>query len=299
VSDTPTKPKPARDRKKANLVKRSTALAAIWEETPQAAGSLAFMARALTQATLPHSETDALSYTRQNGRLKLVISTTPEAGGLPYGVLPRLLLAWITTEAVKSKSREVYLGRNIAEFMEDKLGMQMTGGKNGSLTRLRKQLDRLVNAQFKVVMQGEEHSGVSKMWDPIEEAELWWTPRRPAQGTLWQSRLLLGAKFFDEITRNPVPIDWRVLKHVQKSPLKIDIAIWLPWRLYNLERDQFIPWSALELQFGAGYKEPRDFRKAFKAALKDVLHAYRDARVVVSDEGLRLKPSPKLIGSAE
>lgn len=298
MSEPTTKPRPKRNRKQALIEKRSFELAAIWTENTREAGSVAFMARALAQATLPHSETNALTYSRQNGRLKLVVSTTPDAGGLPYGALPRLLLAWITTEAVKSKSREVLLGRNIAEFMEDKLGMQMTGGKNGSLTRLRKQLDRLVNAQFKVVMQGEDHSGVSKMWDPIEEAELWWSANRPAQGTLWQSRLLLGAKFFDEITKSPIPIDWRVLKHVQKSPLKIDIAIWLPWRLYNVDREQVIPWAALELQFGADYKEPRQFKAAFKRALADVLRAFREAKVTVCDQGLRLRPSPKLIPSA-
>ena len=298
MSDNPTKPAPKRDRKEAIITKRSTELAAIWTESTREAGSLAFMARALAQATLPHSETNALTYARENGRLKLVVSTTPDAGGLPYGAMPRLLLAWITTEAVKTKSREVLLGRNIAEFMEDKLGMQMTGGKNGSLTRLRKQLDRLVNAQFKVVMQGEDRSGVSKMWDPIEEAELWWTSKRPAQSSLWQSRLLLGAKFFDEITRNPVPIDWRVLKHVQRSPLKIDLAIWLPWRLYSVERETVIPWTSLELQFGADYKEPRQFKAAFKRALKDVLRAYPKARVVTVEQGLLLRPSPKLIPSA-
>lgn len=295
MTEQPTK-RPKRNRQQLTLEKRTSELAAIWTESTREAGSMAFMARALAQATLPHSETKALSYTRQNGRLKLVISTTPDAGGLPYGTLPRLLLAWMTTEAVRTKSREILLGHNIAEFMEEKLGMQVTGGKNGSLTRLRKQLDRLANAQFKVVMQGDEASQVSKMWDPIEEAQLWWTTKKPEQGALWQSRLLLGQKFYDEITKNPVIIDWRVLKHVQKSPLKIDIAIWLPWRLYGIEREQLVPWVALETQFGAAYKEPRQFRAAFKRALQDVLKGpYRDAKVIVCDEGLRLKPSPLLI----
>ncbi len=295
MTDQPAKPR-TRNRKLLTLEKRSTELAAIWTENTREAGAVAFMARALAQATLPHSETKDLTYTRQNGRLKLVISTTPDAGGLPYGTLPRLLLAWITTEAVRTKSREIMLGRNIAEFMEDKLGMQVTGGRNGSLTRLRKQLDRLANAHFKVVVSEGEYSGVAKI-DPIEVAELWWTTEKPKQGTLWQSRLLLGHQFFEEITRHPVPIDWRVLKHVQKSPLKIDIAIWLPWRLHGIDRDQVVPWNALQLQFGASYKEPRQFRAAFKKALQDVLRVYQEARVVVSDEGLRLRPSPRLIAA--
>ena len=58
---------------------------------------------------------------------------------LPYGNLPRLLLAWVSTEAVRTQSRELVLGRSLSEFM-GKLGMDSVGGAR---TRFRNQIRRL------------------------------------------------------------------------------------------------------------------------------------------------------------
>ena len=46
---------------------------------------------------------------------------------LPYGNIPRLLLAWVCTEAVRTQSRELVLGRSLYEFMR-KLGMDDRSG---------------------------------------------------------------------------------------------------------------------------------------------------------------------------
>ena len=54
---------------------------------------------------------------------------------LPYGNLPRLLLAWVCTEAVRTQSRELVLGRSLYEFMH-KLGLtDRSSGANGERTR--------------------------------------------------------------------------------------------------------------------------------------------------------------------
>ncbi len=56
---------------------------------------------------------------------------------LPFGNIPRLLIAWICTEAVQTQSRELVLGRSLSEFMR-KLGINSdSGGNRGELTRLR------------------------------------------------------------------------------------------------------------------------------------------------------------------
>ena len=36
---------------------------------------------------------------------------------LPFGNLPRLLLAWVCIEAVRTGSREIILGKSLSEFM--------------------------------------------------------------------------------------------------------------------------------------------------------------------------------------
>jgi hypothetical protein len=66
----------------------------------------AFIARQLVQATLPHKNPgDVPLWKRTNGNLTLGIQpgmnvVTGKSYGYPYGTIPRLLLFWITTEAV-------------------------------------------------------------------------------------------------------------------------------------------------------------------------------------------------------
>ena len=66
---------------------------------------LGFMARLLALCSLPRTNPgNRLRYVRCNGPYTLVMN----AGGLhklPFGNFPRLLLAWVSTEAVRTQSR--------------------------------------------------------------------------------------------------------------------------------------------------------------------------------------------------
>ena len=66
---------------------------------------LGFMARMMALCSLPRTNPgDRIRYKRVNGPYTLYMT----AGGgckLPYGKLPRLLLAWLSTEAVRTQSR--------------------------------------------------------------------------------------------------------------------------------------------------------------------------------------------------
>ena len=64
-----------------------------------------FMARTMALCSLPRSNPgNRLRYVRHNGPYTLVM-TSGFNNKLPYGNLPRLLLAWVTTEAVRTQSR--------------------------------------------------------------------------------------------------------------------------------------------------------------------------------------------------
>ena len=95
---------------------------------------LGFMARLLALCSLPRTDPkNRLQYVRRNGPYALVMS----AGGLnklPYGNIPRLLLAWVCTEAVRTQSRELVLGASLSEFM-DKLGMAPRPQYGGLVTQ--------------------------------------------------------------------------------------------------------------------------------------------------------------------
>src|SRR5579862_9286839 len=124
--------------KALKLISESFALEV--EEAKQA-GALGFMARALVQATMPHSKPAESFFERTNGAFTLTMMAPPKVG-LPYGSMPRLLMVWLTTEAVRTKNRDLVLGDSLSGFMRD-LGLTVTGGRWGSITRLREQSRRL------------------------------------------------------------------------------------------------------------------------------------------------------------
>lgn len=132
----------ARERRvKENQAKFIAEAVAIEAEAAQEAGMLGFMARVLVQATMPHSKPDSNEYSRKNGTLQVSIMA-PSQIGLPYGSYPRLLLAWLTTEAVRTKSPTLHLGDTLTEFM-NKLDLNPTGGRWGNITALKEQANRL------------------------------------------------------------------------------------------------------------------------------------------------------------
>ena len=93
---------------RANLDRLITDALAIEAQDAKEAGALGYMARALVQATLPHSKPDNNEFERRNGAFTLVM-LAPSKIGLPYGVIPRLMMAWMTTEAYARSSASSYL----------------------------------------------------------------------------------------------------------------------------------------------------------------------------------------------
>ena len=109
-----------------------------------------FMARMMALCSLPRTNPgNQHQYTRVNGPYKLIMSTTGEYK-LPFGHLPRLLMAWISTEAVRTQSRVLVLGDSLSDFMRE-LGIYSSDGK--AYTRLRNQMERLFNASVRLIYE--------------------------------------------------------------------------------------------------------------------------------------------------
>ena len=197
---------------------------------------LGFMARLLALCSLPRTNPgNRHQYKRVNGPYKLILSRTGEYK-LPYGNLPRLLLAWVCTEAVRTQSSELVLGDSLAEFMR-KLDVisSDSGGSWGIRTRLKNQMDRLFSATISLIYEDERLT--ARMISPIASlAEFWWDPKRPDKRMLWESKIELGEKFFQEIIRHPVPLDMNILKAMKRSSLGLDWYLWLTYRTFALKR---------------------------------------------------------------
>ena len=272
-------------------------------EASEADADLGFMARLLALCSLPRTNPgDRLQFRRVNGPYKLIMTATGDAK-LPYGTLPRLLLAWVCTEAVRTQSRELVLGRSLYEFMR-KLGMDdRSGGARGDRTRLRNQMDRLFATQVSLIYEDEQQKlRVSSL--VADRAEFWWDVKRPAAPVLWDSTIRLGEEFFNEIIAHPVPIDLHILKAVKRSPLGLDL-LWLTYRTFALKSTLQLSWRQLYRQFGADPAKAtekytvRDFRADSLRELKKIKRAWPDLNYHTVTGGLVVSPSPPRIPPAQ
>ena len=263
------------------------------------AGSIAYMARLLVQVTMPHSRPGTDRFVRSNGGFTVQMLAGDAKLGLPYGSTPRLVLAWMTTEAVKTKNPELQLGASFSAFLHDvgiiPVGQHVSGGKRGTRTYAQRQTMALFNAIVSWHYTDNRSYRGSNI--PIaSEFSLAWDPLRADQETLWTSTVTMGSAFFEEVTSRPVPVDFRALKLFKRSPMRLDIYTWLTYRMSYLKTATTIPWEYLQGQLGAGYPATqmglRDFKKAFLEHLQAVQIVYTQARVDVTDSGLLLKPSP-------
>ena len=279
-----------------NIDKLVSEALAIEQDEAYKAGAIGYMARAMIQATMPHRKIESHEFKRHNGSFKLTMLADSEIG-LPYGSIPRLLMSWITTEAVKTQQRELILGRTLSKFMAE-LDMIPSGGRWGSITRLKEQMKKLFSASITCTYENNQEWGVRNIV-PIEKADLWWNPKQPNQATIWESKVLLGDSFFQEIIESPVPIDMRALKALKQSPMAIDIYCWLTYRMSYLRRITSIPWPVLQAQFGSNYKDVRQFKRRFINQLKKVMLVYPSVRA--KDDGLNfvLLPSKTHIKQQE
>ena len=168
---------------------------------------------------------------------------------LPYGNIPRLLLAWVCTEAVRTQSRVLVPGRSLSGFMR-KLGMApIGGGSRGERTRLRNQMKRLFNAHVQLIYE-DQHGEASVSSSVASRTEFWWNERKPDEPMLWDSKIELGWDFFNEIIRHPVPLDMNTLKALKRCALGLDLYLWLTYRTFALTRPLQITWRQLYRQFG-------------------------------------------------
>ena len=192
---------------------------------------LGFMARTMALCSLPRANPGKrLQYVRRNGPYTLGM-TAGVNNKLPFGNVPRLLLAWVSTEAVKTQSPALVLGDSLAEFMR-KLGISSdSGGSRGERTRLRNQMDRLFSATLQFIYEDRGPDDSMQVKDtftsPVaRKTHLVWNPRCPNEPVLWESKIELGWDFFQEIIRCPVPLDMNILKALSRSSLGLDLYLW-------------------------------------------------------------------------
>lgn len=244
------------------------------------ANSVGFMCRSLILATLPHSKAYCSTYTRDNSYVSLTVQAGPNCNNIPYGTKPRLILAFLCTEAVKTKSRSIYLGTNLSNFMS-KLGYQVTGGKNGSLSSFKEQFHSLLNCVYCVRFKDYNCQFIITYKSCVFNKE---------SNQNDYGYCVLTEEFYKEIINRPVPCDLRLLNCLRNDSLAFDIYMWLTYRVNALADNICINWDSLANQFGADYTRERTFKAKFAKALSKIRVNW-NVQAFVSRDGLLLMPS--------
>jgi hypothetical protein len=283
--------------------------AEVWETTANEAGELAFISRVLVQAFLPHKDPKDIIWTRVNGNFILDVKSgigRDENGkaklyGVPYGSIPRLLMAWLNSEALRNAQspenqnpRRIYLGRSLSEFLS-KIGVQRTGGPRGGITSFKKQAERLFHSEITVTCNGPDM--ISERDIKISDGRfVFWNSQSPEQQMLWENAVELSERFYALLIRNPVPLDWRVLKALKQSPMALDLYMWLTHRVSYLEKPVSINWYTLQQQLGADVEDIHKFRQQVRKHLHKICTIWDSLKVDTSKtEAIRLYPSPPMI----
>jgi hypothetical protein len=257
---------------------------------------LGYMARIMVLCTLPHSDPgdDVQLFKRQNGKFRLYIQAGAETP-LPYGTYPRLLFAWICREVIRTKERKLVLGDSLSAFMRE-LGLEVTGGRWGTIARFKEQVDRTLNARVSAIYEDVSEDGrqgrkCTKNAQVASKSDLWWKYDEPEQATFWKSTMEVGEKLYEEIIHHPVPFDMRVLKEIKQSPLAIDLYLWLTYRLSKMSEPLTIGWNSLHQQFGADYSQVKDFRTKSLKYMKEIQKGWPSLQFDTPRGRLKLYPT--------
>jgi hypothetical protein len=210
--------------------------------------------------------------------------------GVPYGARARMILIYLQTQAIRTGSREVHLGRSMREWM-GRMGIAI-GGETARA--LRDQARRISACSIKFFWTGVNADGQAT--DGFERGAivrggLFFREDDGGQGSLFEDVVSLDETFYQALSDHPVPLLESAIRQLKDKSMSLDIYIWLAYRLHALRQPTSIGWAGLHNQFGSSFKYARQFKPHFLDALAAATAAYPDAKVDVDETGITLRPS--------
>jgi hypothetical protein len=261
---------------------------------------IGIMHAGFAMTALPHKQTSDLVWERQSGDIKLLLesgrTSATDIVGLPYGSIARMILLYLQTEAVKTRSRQVELGRSMNTWLNS-MGMA-TGGRNYQLVR--EQSRRLSLCRLTFLRVTAKQTFISN-GSFVRNAILPTDNDSDDQFQFWKPTVELDENFYKSLIEHPLPVREAAIRSLGHRSMAIDIYLWLAYRLHVLTKPIKLTWHNLADQFGSGFNDIKNFKKKFKEPLLLALAVYPDARVELAIGGVILYPSrppiaPELLG---
>jgi hypothetical protein len=255
--------------------------------------SIGFLYSGWAQAALPHKRlrneqpwqvrTDRVNLLVEPGR-KTLADGSLQWVGVPYGSRARLIMLYLQTEALRTQSREIELGKSLRVWLK-KLGIS-PGGK--SIADVREQAERITRCRLTFEVQ---QAGRSALVQQLIVDKALFEESEDSGGAQFLERTKLSETFFNQLRRHPVPIEESAIKAINRHSMALDIYCWAAYRLHALSGPTPISWRALHAQFGGGIKRIDHFRETFQEQLQLAMAVYPAALIAVRPPGLLLSPS--------
>lgn len=242
---------------------------------------------------------------RQDGQYTLAITPRPvllgndapqrlTSLGVPYGILPRLILIHIMSKAVRTKSRQVHLGDTFTAWMRHMGYKSISYGPRGSATLIRGQLDRLLACEWMIRWDNSRQDGAKEFG--IKEIKLSseYVGFDGRSGT-FAREIRLTEGFFEHLSDHAVPLDENAIRQIRDSSTALDLYTWLAYRLPRLATGKLatLSWQQLAVHFGNDGTHIRKFRQTVRDAWeRQVSAVYPEARADFDSTIIRLYASP-------
>lgn len=276
-------------RKQASTKHERALVEAAYQVMSEEADKLGFTYSGFALTSLPHKLQKEAVWRREGHNLTMLIQSGVDrsgaALGVPYGSYARFILLFLQSEAIKTGSREIELGRSMRVWLGN-MGLSIGGTTYRMVNEQARRISGCTLTFYadrdnkEVMRRGGFVDGSITMADILSD-----------QPTLWQERVLLNEEFYRALRMHPVPLSETALRAIGPRSMVLDIYIWLAYRLHALKGDVEVSWPSLYAQFGAGYSRLRDFRSGFAAGLELALAVYPEARIGIDECGVVLRPS--------
>ncbi|WP_165921597.1 replication protein RepA [Novosphingobium sp. PhB57] len=235
--------------------------------------------------------------------------------GVPYGRHARLIMIYIMTEAVRTRTREIYLGSSFSSWLR-RMGITNTssGGKRGTRTSVQDQIDRILNCQWTIRWDDDVADGRGKRNDgrkaAVQKDQMrafavndmrivnQYAGLRTGEGS-FVSHFVLSEEFYNELLKHSVPFNERAIVALKDSATKLDLYTWLAYRLPRIPQgtEVRLSWQDLAKHLGNQSSTMTKFRQSVRAAWEEVSGVYQQARhsVDLSDLIIKLRHAEKPI----
>jgi hypothetical protein len=240
---------------------------------------------AVCLTSLPYRalEPDAI-WVRENGNVaRLTIqptrTSTGEYLGVPFGPKARMILIYLMTEATRSQSPIVPLGKSMNAWLR-LMQIPICGKNYRSVVKQTRRIERcLIEFRYRGAKSESyfQDTLIRRGFQPFSDED--------------SSVIELSEGFFNALMERPVPVAESAIKLLRDACMPLDIYLWLAFRLRALEQSRILSWHTLHAQFGAECRQLKHFKPKFAKSLHTALSVYPEANVHLVEEGCYVAPS--------